>query len=63
MKFYRTKEDNLINLEQVALIYRDPESGGYRVSCTNGITYDMPEIDIDDINRLMDYNNFFIDNK
>ena len=43
MKIYRTKEDNLINLEQVTLIYKDPDDGGYRVSFTSGITYEMPE--------------------
>lgn len=61
MKLYRTKEDNLINLEQVTTIYKDPEDGGYRVSFTNGITYDMPEITEDDIDRIMEYNNHLID--
>lgn len=61
MKFYRTKEDNLINLEQVTLIYKDPEDGGYRVSFTNGITYDMPEIKEADIKKIMDYNDYLID--
>lgn len=61
MKLYRTKEDNLINLEQVTLIYKDPDDGGYRVSFTNGITYDMPEIEETDIDRIMKYNDYLID--
>ena len=60
MKIYRTKEDNLINLEQVTLIYKDPDDGGYRVSFTNGITYEMPELDQEDIERIMDYNDYLI---
>lgn len=61
MKLYRTKEDNLINLEQVTMIYKDPEDGGYRVSFTNGITYDMPEIEAADIDKIMEYNDYLID--
>jgi hypothetical protein len=60
MKIYRTKENNLINLEQVTLIYKDPDDGGYRVSFTSGITYDMPELDETDIERILDYNNYLI---
>ncbi len=60
MKFYRTKENNLINLDKVALIYKDPDNGGYRVSFTNGITYEMPEIDENDIARIMEYNDYLI---
>ena len=61
MKLYRTKENNVINLEQVAMIYKSPETGTYHVSFTNGITYEMPELDVSDIDRFMDYNNHFID--
>ena len=60
MRFYRTKEGNLVNLEQVTLIYRDPDDDGYRVSFSNGITYEMPELDEDDIERIMEYNSHFI---
>lgn len=60
MKIYRTKEDNLINLEQVTLIYKDIDDGGYRVSFTNGITYEMPELDEEDIERIMNYNDYLI---
>ena len=60
MKLYRTKEDNLINLEQVTLIYKDPDDGGYRVSFANGITYDMPEIEEADIDKIMEYNDYLI---
>lgn len=61
MKLYRTKEKNLINLDEVTLIYKDPADGGYRVSFTNGITYDMPEIEEADIDRIMEYNDYLID--
>ena len=61
MRFYRTKEGNLVNLEQVTLIYKDPEDGGYRVSFSNGITYDMPEIEQADIDNIMHYNDYLID--
>lgn len=60
MKFYKTNTGNLINLDQVALIYIDPNDGGYRVSCTNGITYEMPELTKTDIDNMMDYNNYLI---
>ena len=60
MRFYRTKEGNLVNLEQVTLIYRDPDDDGYRVSFSNGITYEMPELNEDDIERIMEYNSHFI---
>ena len=60
MKIYRTKEDNLINLEQVTLFYKDPNDDGYRVSFTSGITYEMPELDLADIERIMDYNDYLI---
>lgn len=60
MKLYQTKEGNVINLEQVTLIYKDPEDGGYRLSFTNGIIYDMPEIDETDIDKIMEYNNYLI---
>ena len=61
MKIYRTKEDNLINLEQVLTIYRDPETGLYRVVYKEGPTFEMPELDVSDIDRIMEYNNHFID--
>ena len=60
MKLYRTKEDNLINLEQVATIYKNQDNGMYHVSCTNGITYELPEIGPDDIEKIMDYNDYLI---
>lgn len=61
MKFYRTKENNLINLEQTLTIYRDPETGLYRVVYKEGPTIEMPELDVSDIDRIMEYNNHFID--
>ena len=38
------------------MIYKDPDDGGYRVSFTSGITYEMPELDLADIEKIMDYN-------
>ena len=61
MRFYRTREENLLNLDQVTVIYRDPDDGAYRVSFTNGLTYEMPEIEGEDIDRIMEYNNHLID--
>lgn len=61
MKFYRTKEENLINLEEVETIYKDPETEFYRVAYKSGHTYEMPELDVSDIDRIMEYNNHFID--
>ena len=61
MRFYRTREENLLNLDQVTVIYRDPDDGGYRVSFTNGLTYEMPEIEGEDIDSIMEYNNHLID--
>lgn len=61
MRFYRTREENLLNLDQVTVIYKDPDDGGYRVSFTNGLTYEMPEIEAEDIDRIMEYNNHLID--
>ncbi len=60
MKLYRTKENNLINLEGVTIIYKDPNDGGYRVSFANGITYEVPDIDENDIARIMEYNDYLI---
>lgn len=63
MKLYRTKENNVINLEEVTFIYKDPADLGYRVAFTNGITYEVPEITEDDIENLMEYNNYVLPNK
>ena len=60
MKLYKTKENNIINLEQLTTIYKNPETETYFVSYINGITYEMPELDEDDIDRIMDYNDYFI---
>ena len=60
MKFYQTKENNVINLEEVTLIYRDPDTNIYRVSFTNGMTYEMPEITETDIENFMEYSNYLI---
>ena len=60
MKLYRTKENNIINLEQMATIYRSPETGTYHVAYVSGTIYEMPELDKDDINRIMEYNDYLI---
>lgn len=61
MKLYRTKENNVFNLEQLTMAYRDPATGIYNLSFTSGITYEMPEITEEDIDRIMEYNNHLID--
>ena len=61
MKLYRTKEDNLINLDNVSVIYKNPEDGTYRVACLDGKIYEMPEITKEDIDRISEYNNYLID--
>lgn len=61
MKFYRTKENNVINLDEVTLVYRDPETDIYMVAFRSGLTYEMPEITEEDIDKMMEYNNYFID--
>lgn len=61
MKFYRTKENNLINLEKVIMVYRQGETGPYSVVYENGQDYYVPELDDEDIDRIMEYNNHFID--
>lgn len=58
MILYQTKENNVINLDRITMIYRDPETNIYRVSFTNGMTYEMPEITEEDIERFMQYNSF-----
>lgn len=60
MKLYRTKEDNVINLEQVAFIYRPPLVESYFVACTNGLTYEVPELGEEDIDKIMEYNDYLI---
>lgn len=60
MKLYRTREDNIINLENITMIYRDPETDLYVVSTVDGKMYQMPEIEKDDIERIMEYNDFLI---
>ena len=60
MRLYRTKEDNVINLEQMTTIYKSPETGTYHVSYVSGITYEMPELDESDVDRIMDYNDYLI---
>lgn len=60
MKLYKTKEGNIINLEQMTTIYRSPETGTYHVSYVSGITYEMPEIGKDDVERIMEYNDYLI---
>lgn len=61
MRFYRTKKGNLINLEEVVMVYRENDSSSYSVVFKNKNDYYVPELDDDDIDRIMDYNNHFID--
>lgn len=64
MKFYRTKENNIVNIGDevgVEMIFKDPVTGYYRIAYKSGHTYEVPELDETDIDRLMEYNNYFID--
>ena len=61
MKLYKTKMGNVVNLDQVTTIYKDPETLEYRVSFTSGLTVEMPDLDETDIANIMDYNNYLID--
>ena len=61
MKFYKTRENNIINLEEVTMIYRDPETLTYRVAFRSGVTYEMPEITQEDISKFMEYNDYLLD--
>ena len=60
MKFYQTKENNVINLEQMTTIYKNPATETYNISYVSGITYEMPELDEEDIDRIMEYNGHLI---
>ena len=60
MKFYRTKENNIINLEEVTLIYKDKDTGLYNVVYKNTQDYSVPELSEEDIEKIMEYNNYFI---
>ena len=59
MKFYRTKENNIINLEEITLIYKG-ENGKYSVVFKNTQDYVVPELTEEDIKNIMEYNNYFI---
>ena len=61
MKFYRTKENNLFNLDEITAIYRDPPDDIYRVATVGGQIFSVPELDEEDIDKMMEYNNYFID--
>lgn len=61
MKLYRTKENNIINLDQVSVIYKDPIVGDYRIQAGNGTIFEFPELSKEDIDKMMEYNNFFIE--
>ena len=60
MKFYRTEKDNLINLEEVAMIYKGGPDEPYTVALKNGKEYSVPELGIEDVDHIMDYNAYFI---
>lgn len=42
------------------MIYRDPDSESYRVAFKNGPTFEIPEITEEDIDRIMEYNDYLI---
>ena len=60
MKLYRTTNNTVINLEKVTLIYKDPQDGTYNVATDEGKIFEVPELQDEDIDRIMDYNNYLI---
>ena len=62
MKLYRTKSNSVINLEEVTLIHRNPDEGdGYFMLANNGRICELVDFSEEDIDRIMEYNNHFID--
>ena len=60
MKFYRTEKDNLINLEEAAMIYKGGPEEPYTVALKNGKEYSVPELKVEDVDRIMEYNDYLI---
>ena len=61
MKFYRTRTNTLINLEEVTMIYRDPETSDHYLMLTNkGTVCELRDFNEEDVERIMDYNDYFI---
>lgn len=65
MRLYRTKDNNIINLEQVSMIYVDKEWSrkDYKVVLPSGKTIYVPELTEEDIDRIMNYNDYLIKEK
>lgn len=61
MKLYRTAKDNLINLDDVTEIYRSNDQSPYTVIYKGGRVRTVPELTVEDIDNIMDYNNYLID--
>ena len=60
MKLYRTKSNNVINLDEITLIYKDKDTGIYSVVFKNKQDYSVPELTEEDIENILDYNNYLI---
>ena len=62
MKFYRTTNNTLINLEKVTLIYKNPnpKDNTYHVATDEGKIFEVPELKDEDIDRIMAYNDYLI---
>lgn len=63
MKLYETKDKNIINLENVTMIYKSPGEDTYKVATISGYIYELlPDtFNETDIQRIMNYNDYFID--
>ena len=61
MKLYRTAKDNLINLDDVTEIYRSNDQSPYTVIYKGSRVRTVPELTVEDIDNIMDYNNYLID--
>lgn len=62
MKLYRTANNTVVNLEEVEIIHPE-EEGGYSVETKSGNVHKLAELTDDDIDRIMEYNSYLLDEK
>ena len=62
MRLYRTKNNNVINLDEIAMIRVDDgwSRKDYQVVLPSGQTVYVPELTEEDIDRIMEYNDYDI---
>ena len=59
MKLYQTKTKTIINLDNIVSIYR-MENGLYKMIGVSGDIFRAPDIDEEDIDRIMEYNDHLL---